>query len=121
MTLIALQVFHNAIFRPYQREAVNIVLARLNLLCCLPTGGGKSLVYQLPGLVARGTTIVISPLLALIHDQTSQLTKKGISVRAITSQVPANEISAIYRGIPRDLRIALSGLISFTKFRNVQA
>ncbi len=99
MTQLNTQVFNNAIFRPYQREAVNVVLARFNLLCCLPTGGGKSLVYQLPGLVARGTTIVISPLLALIQDQTAQLTKKGISVRAISSQVPANEISAIYRGI----------------------
>jgi ATP-dependent DNA helicase RecQ len=94
-------VFHNTHFRPYQREAVNVVLARFNLLCCLPTGGGKSLVYQLPGLVARGTTIVISPLLALIQDQTSQLAKKGISARAITSQVPVNEISAIYRGTSR--------------------
>lgn len=91
-------MFRNAHFRPYQREALNAVLSRYHVLCCLPTGGGKSLVYQLPGLLARGTTVVISPLLALIQDQTAQLAKKGISARAITSQVPVNEISALYRG-----------------------
>src|SRR5688572_8810272 len=60
-------------FRPGQREAIERLLSQRKLLLVAPTGGGKSLVYQLPALVLGGTTLVISPLIALMHDQVAAL------------------------------------------------
>jgi len=62
-----------ASFRPGQREAVETLLAGGRLLLVAPTGGGKSLVYQLPAILLPGTTLVISPLVSLMHDQVQAL------------------------------------------------
>ncbi|MBD3800646.1 MAG: RecQ family ATP-dependent DNA helicase [Campylobacterales bacterium] len=78
---------HNA-FRPLQEEAVDTILSGRDLLMILPTGGGKSLSYQLPALLMEGTTVVISPLLALMHDQVQSLKAQGM--RTILSNIRLN-------------------------------
>lgn len=78
-------------FRAGQLDIISSVLADQNTLAILPTGGGKSICYQVPGLVLGGTTIVISPLLSLMKDQVDALVKKGISAVCLNSTVPQAE------------------------------
>jgi ATP-dependent DNA helicase RecQ len=75
-----------------QEEIILSVLEQKNTLALLPTGGGKSICYQLPGLALGGTTLVVSPLIALMNDQVSALKKKGLSAVAITSAMNYKEI-----------------------------
>jgi len=89
--------FGHAAFRPLQEEAVDTVLAGRDLLMILPTGGGKSLSYQLPALLMRGTTVVISPLLALMHDQVQSLKVQGMRAEMLSSMQTAEESSDIVR------------------------
>lgn len=79
-------------FRSGQREAVQSILSKKDVLVLFPTGGGKSLCYQLPATVLDGLTLVISPLVALMQDQVDQLTEKGISATFINSSIPKYEI-----------------------------
>ena len=65
-------------FRPGQREIVDAVIAGENTLAIMPTGGGKSLCFQLPALVRDGITVVISPLIALMRDQVRGLRAAGV-------------------------------------------
>jgi len=67
------------VFKPQQENIINSIINNINTLAVLPTGGGKSLCYQLPSLVIGGTTLVISPLIALMEDQVRALNQKGIS------------------------------------------
>ena len=67
-------------FRDVQEPAIDALLNRENVLCLMPTGGGKSLIYQIAGLAMEKTTLVISPLVALMNQQCEQLSQKGISV-----------------------------------------
>jgi ATP-dependent DNA helicase Q1 len=62
-------VFGNAAFRHPQRQVCQAVLARRDCFVLMPTGGGKSLCYQLPAVLSRGVTVVVSPLISLIQDQ----------------------------------------------------
>ena len=78
-------------FRPGQKEVISTVLAGRDCLCVMPTGGGKSLCYQLPALVQDGLTLVVSPLIALMKDQVDQLTAHGIPVTFINSTLPVAE------------------------------
>ena len=73
-------VFGYDAFRPLQREIIGEVLARRDVLAVMPTGGGKSLCYQVPALLFPGLTIVVSPLIALMQDQVSQLEAAGVPV-----------------------------------------
>ena len=79
-------------FRPGQREAVETLLAAGRLLLVAPTGGGKSLVYQLPACVLRGTTLVLSPLVALMHDQVAALGARGVRASYLASTLDAGEL-----------------------------
>jgi len=79
-------------FRPGQDEAIQSVLDGEQTLVLFPTGGGKSLCYQVPALVLDGLTIVISPLVALMQDQVDQLQKLGIRATFINSTIPGYEV-----------------------------
>jgi ATP-dependent DNA helicase RecQ len=79
-------------FRPGQREALDAVLSGDDALVVLPTGAGKSLIYQIAALVMPGTVIVVSPLIALMHDQTESLRRRAVpGVAALHSQIPDGE------------------------------
>jgi ATP-dependent DNA helicase RecQ len=78
-------------FRPGQREAIEAVLAGRDALVIMPTGAGKSLVYQLPGLLLPGLTVVVSPLIALMKDQTDKLEEIGVRARTINSSMTGRE------------------------------
>jgi ATP-dependent DNA helicase RecQ len=78
-------------FRPGQREAIEQVLARRDALIVIPTGGGKSLCFQLPALVQSGVTIVVSPLIALMQDQVDSLQNNGIGATFINSTITSRE------------------------------
>lgn len=85
---------HNS-FRELQEEGVDTILANRDLLMILPTGGGKSLVYQLPTLLLDGVTVVISPLIALMQDQVRSLRAQKISAQMISSMQRYEEIEQI--------------------------
>ena len=79
-------------FRPGQDEVVRSVFEGRETLVLFPTGGGKSLCYQVPATVLDGLTLVISPLVALMQDQVQQLKAKGISATFINSTIPSYEV-----------------------------
>jgi len=89
-------------FRPGQREAIETIIRDRRLLLVAPTGGGKSLIYQLPATVLPGTTLVVSPLVSLMHDQVAALTERGVRATFLAATLDAEEIrrrmSALARG-----------------------
>ncbi len=89
--------FGHKTFRALQEEAVDTILAGKDLLMILPTGGGKSLSYQLPALLMEGTTVVVSPLLALMHDQVQSLKAQGMRAEMLSSMQSSEESSDIVR------------------------
>lgn len=83
-------------FRPGQELAIDTILAGNDALVVLPTGGGKSLIYQLPALVLDGVTLVVSPLIALMKDQVDSLEKAGIPASFINSSIsPAETLNRL--------------------------
>ncbi len=78
-------------FREGQERVISTVMAGQDCLCVMPTGGGKSLCYQLPAVAIDGLTLVVSPLIALMKDQVDQLQKLGLPVSFINSTLPAAE------------------------------
>ena len=81
-------------FRPGQREVIGEVLRGRDVLCVMPTGGGKSLCYQLPALLLPGVTLVVSPLIALMKDQVDALTARGLRATLINSTLDLAEQNA---------------------------
>ena len=75
-------------FRPAQQQVVDLVLKRNNVLAVMPTGSGKSLCFQLPSLILPGLTFVVSPLIALMKDQSDHLQKLGVPAGVINSTIP---------------------------------
>ncbi len=87
--------FGHSSFRPLQEEVVDAILEKQDVLMILPTGGGKSLCYQLPTLLMEGITVVVSPLLALMHDQVVALKANGISAEMLSSMQDLEESQKI--------------------------
>ena len=87
--------FGHSSFRPLQEEVVDAILEKQDVLMILPTGGGKSLCYQLPTLLMEGITVVVSPLLALMHDQVVALRANGISAAMLSSMQDMEESGQI--------------------------
>src|SRR5438105_3282281 len=87
LTLLLRKRFGFAEFRPAQRQVIDKVMARQNVLAVMPTGSGKSLCYQLPALALPGLTLVVSPLIALMKDQVDQLNQRGLPATVINSTV----------------------------------
>ena len=86
-------------FRPGQEEIVNAVLAGRNTLAIMPTGGGKSLCFQLPALCRDGVTVVISPLIALMRDQVRSLREAGVEAGALTSGNTEAETEEVFAAL----------------------
>ena len=103
-------IFGHDCFRPLQREIVQDFLADRDVFALLPTGGGKSLTYQLPAVLSRGVTIVVSPLLALVQDQVQALIKgspdadpelRGVPATFIASNARPGHTEAVYSDLAR--------------------
>jgi len=82
-------------FRPLQEDIINAVLDNEDVFALLPTGGGKSVCFQIPALVKEGICIVVSPLVALMKDQVNNLNKKGIKAMAITSGISYSTLDTL--------------------------
>ncbi len=93
------KVFGFNAFRSFQEDAINALLEGRDLLMILPTGGGKSLCYQLPSLLMDGVTIVISPLIALMQDQVRGLGENSISAATINSDMSEEERRSVFEGL----------------------
>ena len=91
--------FGHGDFRPAQRPVIASVLAGRDTLAVLPTGGGKSVCFQVPALVTGGLTLVVSPLIALMQDQVAAASARGIPAAALHSGVGDTERQAIWRGL----------------------
>ena len=86
-------------FRPGQQEIVEAVTEGENVLAIMPTGGGKSLCFQLPALMREGVTVVISPLIALMRDQVRSLQEAGVAAGALTSGNTSEETDAVWEAL----------------------
>jgi len=93
---ILLKYWGHSNFRPLQEEIINSVLEGKDTLTLLPTGGGKSICFQIPAMVKDGICIVVSPLIALMKDQVENLQKKGIKAMAITSTMHKREMDIAF-------------------------
>ena len=86
-------------FRPLQEEAMTAVLQRRDSLVVLPTGGGKSLCYQVPALLRDGLTVVVSPLISLMKDQVDGLTTSGVAAAALNSSQSSYDRDVLARDL----------------------
>ena len=115
-------------FRPLQAEIIASVLERRDTLVLMPTGGGKSLCYQLPALRLDGLTLVVSPLVALMKDQVDTLKANGIAAEFINSSLTYPELNNVRRQVQRNAvkilyvapeRLAVAGFLDFLAERTV--
>ncbi|RXE55263.1 ATP-dependent DNA helicase RecQ [Methanoculleus taiwanensis] len=122
--LILERYFGHREFQPYQEEIIGDLLKKRDVLAVLATGGGKSLCYQLPALLGDGTTLVVSPLIALMKDQVDELQARGVAaeslnssvsytkLRQITTDLAENRISLLYlspeRAVSREFLKAIA-------------
>ena len=122
MGRLELEFFGFDSFRRGQEEIIDAVDSNKSVLAVMPTGGGKSLCYQLPALMRQGITVVISPLIALMRDQVRSLNQVGVAAAALNSQNTEQETAEIIEkarsGELKMLYIAPEGLSS-KKFINL--
>ena len=111
-------------FRPGQQNVIKAILAGRDTLCIMPTGGGKSLCFQLPTIARQGVTIVISPLIALMKDQVDSLLERGIPATFVNSTLSLDEqqtrIADMVAGKYKLVYIAPERLRSSSFMRSVQ-
>ncbi|KAK8624994.1 hypothetical protein V6N13_089878 [Hibiscus sabdariffa] len=96
------KVFGNHSFRPNQREVINATMSGYDVFVLMPTGGGKSLTYQLPALICPGITLVISPLVSLIQDQIMHLLQANIPAAYLSANMDWSEQQEILRELTSD-------------------
>src|SRR6185503_7875123 len=122
------QYFGFTSFRQFQEEIISDALGGRDVLALLPTGGGKSLCFQLPALALPGLTVVVSPLIALMKDQVDALQASGVPATFLNSSLAPGEsrerLRALYRGEIRLLyvapeRLLLSGFLDDLQKWNV--
>jgi ATP-dependent DNA helicase RecQ len=101
------ETFGFGAFRPNQLEVIESILDRRDTIAVMPTGGGKSLCYQIPALLFEGLTIVVSPLIALMKDQVEQLRGYGVSAAVLNSSITRQE----YQANLRDIRDGVSRVL----------
>lgn len=94
---ILTDVFGYQKYRDGQEEVISSVLSQRDCLVIMPTGGGKSLCYQIPALVSSGLTLVISPLISLMKDQVDQLKANGVAAECINSSMARDELISVYK------------------------
>jgi ATP-dependent DNA helicase RecQ len=122
------RTFGYSTFRPLQRDIIDATLAGKDVFALLPTGGGKSLCFQLPALARPGLTVVVSPLIALMKDQVDQLQASGVAATFLNSTLGEKEararLSGLHRGQYKLLyaapeRLLLDGWVENLKTWNV--
>lgn len=90
-----LQYWGHTAFRPLQQDIIESVIAGTDTMALLPTGGGKSVCFQVPGIIRGGLCLVVSPLIALMKDQVENLEKKGVPAKALYTGMHSREIDHI--------------------------
>ena len=111
-------------FRPHQEQIVQAVLAGEDVFASLPTGGGKSLCYQLPATLLDGLTLVVSPLIALMHDQVDAARENGLRARCLNSSTEPAEKQTTYGELARrelDLLYVSPERLAIPEFRDMLA
>lgn len=93
------KIFGYTDFRPGQEELIDGILASRDVFGIMPTGGGKSICYQIPAMLLPGVTLVISPLISLMHDQVMALKTAGVPAAYVNSSLSAAQLQAVYRNM----------------------
>ena len=92
-------IFHIQAFRSLQLECINITMSGLDCILVMPTGGGKSLCFQLPAVVSEGWTLVISPLLSLMEDQLMFLKDLSINAELLNASSTKEHVNAVHNAM----------------------
>ncbi|XP_014219540.1 ATP-dependent DNA helicase Q1 [Copidosoma floridanum] len=92
-------VFKIKELRPLQLPTMNAYLSNQDVILVMPTGGGKSLCYQLPAVISKGVTIVVSPLVALMEDQLHGLHKLKVNAKMLSAKAPKEDVKAVMTGL----------------------
>ena len=95
------QYFGHDTFRPGQESIIDAILSGRDALAVMPTGGGKSLCYQIPALLLPGVTLVVSPLISLMKDQVTALSEAGVPAAYINSSLSPEQLHTVYRNLRR--------------------